>query len=182
MPWGEATRFPGFSHCLSLGTERVPAPADDWQPLTLETLFAATVGTAPDVDVAIGMARLLLERSHELQTPQERRQQAELSRMVNHPHDKATLVEMTDQAFRTKIDRRVADQLTHILDVQGVPRFFSGLDRTMLRGFQSFGGYLPGVAGAATKLGQAIDEAGHVEPALRYLLYVRVAGLNGCPF
>jgi RHH-type transcriptional regulator, proline utilization regulon repressor / proline dehydrogenase / delta 1-pyrroline-5-carboxylate dehydrogenase len=30
--------------------------------------------------------------------------------------------------------------------VQGVPRFFSMLDRTLLRGFQSFGSYLPGVA------------------------------------
>ena len=143
----------------------MPAPADDRQPLTLETLFAATAGTAPDVDVAIGMARLLLERSHELQTPQERRQQAELSRMVNHPHDKATLVEMTDQAFRTKIDRRVADQLTHILDVQGVPRFFSGLDRTMLRGFQSFGGYLPGVAVPLVKEKMRQETANVILPA-----------------
>jgi RHH-type proline utilization regulon transcriptional repressor/proline dehydrogenase/delta 1-pyrroline-5-carboxylate dehydrogenase len=36
--------------------------------------------------------------------------------------------------------------LIHILDVQGVPRFFSPLDRTLLKGFQSFGAYLPGVA------------------------------------
>jgi RHH-type proline utilization regulon transcriptional repressor/proline dehydrogenase/delta 1-pyrroline-5-carboxylate dehydrogenase len=120
-------------------------PSHAEQPLTLEALLAAA-GTAADAEAAIGMTRLLLERAHDLQTPQERRQQAELNRMINHPDDKATLVEMTDQAFRTNIDRRVADQLTHILDVQGIPRFFSGLDRTMLRGFQSFGGYLPGVA------------------------------------
>jgi RHH-type transcriptional regulator, proline utilization regulon repressor / proline dehydrogenase / delta 1-pyrroline-5-carboxylate dehydrogenase len=40
---------------------------------------------------------------------------------------------------------RAVDYLIHILDVQGVPRFFSPLDRTLLKGFQSFGGYLPGV-------------------------------------
>ena len=43
-------------------------------------------------------------------------------------------------------------------------------------------GYCPDIAKGSTRLGQAIDEAGHIEPALRYLLYVRVAGLNGCPF
>ena len=32
------------------------------------------------------------------------------------------------------------------LDAQGIPRFFSALDSTLLRGFQSFVSYLPGVA------------------------------------
>ena len=66
--------------------------------------------------------------------------------MIQSPHDKATLTQMTDQAFRARLPHRAADQLIHILDVQGVPRFFSPLDRTLLKGFQSFGGYLPGVA------------------------------------
>ena len=161
----ETSRFGGLSHRFSPGSELVAAPADDRQPLTLATLFAATAGTTADADAAIMMGRLLLNRSHELQTPQERRQQAELSRMVNHPEDKATLVEMTDQAFRTNIDRRVADQLTHILDVQGVPRFFSGLDRTMLRGFQSFGGYLPGVAVPLVKEKMRRETANVILPA-----------------
>jgi RHH-type proline utilization regulon transcriptional repressor/proline dehydrogenase/delta 1-pyrroline-5-carboxylate dehydrogenase len=68
----------------------------------------------------------LQNRANELQTPQERRQQAELDRMIKAPEDKATLIEMTDQAFRAKLPRRAVDQLTHILDVQGIPRFFSG--------------------------------------------------------
>ena len=139
------------------------------KPLTLETLLAAA-GTAADQEAAIGMTRLLLERASDLQTPQERRQQAELNRMINHPDDKATLVEMTDQAFRTNIDRRVADQLTHILDVQGVPRFFSGLDRTMLRGFQSFGGYLPGVAVPLVKEKMRRETANVILPAEPELL------------
>ena len=87
----------------------------------------------PDVDRAIELAANLLVRAAELQTPQERRQQAELDRMINHAEDKATLVEMTDQAFRTHTPARVADQLTHLLDVQGVPRFFSPVEQAMLR-------------------------------------------------
>ena len=61
---------------------------------------------------AIQLARRLQERANVLQTPQEKRQQAEFDRMIQHPADKATLVQMTDQAFRSSASRRAADQLT----------------------------------------------------------------------
>src|SRR3972149_8879163 len=99
-----------------------------------------------EVQQAVYLARLLGQRAAELQTPAERRQQAELDRMINSPGDKVTLMQLTDQAFRSHRPPRAADQLIHILDVQGVPRFFSPLDRTLLKGFQSFGAYLPGAA------------------------------------
>src|SRR5687768_18450827 len=88
-----------------------------------------------DVGQAVHIARQLQTRARELQTPAERRQQAELDRMIQSPSDKATLIEITDQAFRAQRSGRAADQLIHILDVQGVPRFFSAIERTMLRGF-----------------------------------------------
>ncbi|MCC6508857.1 MAG: proline dehydrogenase family protein, partial [Pirellulaceae bacterium] len=66
--------------------------------------------------------------------------------MLQHPEDKVTLTQMTDQGFRSRSPDRAVDQLIHILDVQGIPRFFSQLDQALLRGFQSFGNYLPGVA------------------------------------
>ena len=43
-------------------------------------------------------------------------------------------------------------------------------------------GYCPDIMAASTGLGQAVDRQGNIEASLRYLLYVRVAGLNGCPF
>lgn len=95
---------------------------------------------------ACELARRIQERAVELQTPAERRQQAELDRMLQHPEDKVTLTHLTDQGFRSHNPDRAVDQLIHILDVQGIPRFFSQLDRALLRGFQSFGNYLPGVA------------------------------------
>jgi len=119
---------------------------------------------------AIELARRLQERATELQTPQERRQQAELDRMIQSPADKATLLQLTDQAFRSSTPRRSADQLTHILDVQGIPRFFSPLDRTLLRGFQSFGGYLPGVAVPLVKEKMHHETANVVLPAEPELL------------
>src|SRR5262245_28008420 len=97
-----------------------------------------------EIQQALHLARELCRHARQLQTPQERRQQAELDRMIQSPRDKVTMMQLTDQAFRSRRSHRAADQLIHILDVQGVPRFFSTLDRTMLMGFQSFGAYLPG--------------------------------------
>ena len=101
---------------------------------------------AAAVQKALFLARQLQERATELQSAPEKRQQAELDRMLQTPADKATLAQMTDQAFRTNDPARAVEHLTHILDVQGVPRFFGPVDRTLMKGFQSFGSYLPGVA------------------------------------
>ena len=122
------------------------------------------------VQQTIQLARRLQQRAAELQTSAERRQQAELDRMIQSPDDRATLVEITDQAFRSQLLPRAADQLIHILDVQGVPRFFSAIERTMLRGFQSFGAYLPGVAMPLVKEKMQQETANVVLPAEEELL------------
>src|SRR6478735_222396 len=114
---------------------------------------------------ALALAREMQQRAAELQTPAEKRQQAELDRMLQTPSDKATLVQLTDQAFRARSSARIADQFTHILDVQGVPRFFSPLDRAMLRGFQTFGGWLPGVTVPLVKEHMQQETANVVLPA-----------------
>ncbi len=114
---------------------------------------------------ALALARELQQRATALQSPAERRQQAELDRMLQTPSDKATLVQLTDQAFRAKSSARVVDQFTHILDVQGVPRFFSPLDRARLRGFQTFGGWLPGVSVPMVKSHMQQETANVILPA-----------------
>jgi RHH-type transcriptional regulator, proline utilization regulon repressor / proline dehydrogenase / delta 1-pyrroline-5-carboxylate dehydrogenase len=123
-----------------------------------------------EVQQALALARELCRRARDLQTPQERRQQAELDRMMQSPHDKVTLMQLTDQAFRSQRSHRAADQLIHILDVQGVPRFFSTVDRTLLKGFQSFGSYLPGVAMPFVKDRMQQETANVILPAERELL------------
>ena len=122
------------------------------------------------IDEAVRLARHLQERATALQTPQERRQQAELDRMLQTPADKVTLVKLTDQAFRSRTAARTAEHLTHILDVQGVPRFFSPFDRALLRGFQTFGGWLPGVAVPLVKEHMQHETANVVLPAESELL------------
>ncbi len=121
--------------------------------------------SAQMVEAVLAIARLLQNRAAKLQTPAEKRQQAELDRMIQHPSDKAILTQMTDQSFRSQSSWRVVDQMIHILDVQGVPRFFSMLDRTLLKGFQSFGGYLPGVAVPLVKDKMRKETANVILPA-----------------
>ena len=145
-----------FSKTSSSCSPALPRDAASAQPL--------------EVQQAVHLARVLCQRARELQTPQERRQQAELDRMIHSPHDKATLMQLTDQAFRSRRPHRAADQLIHILDVQGVPRFFSALDRTLLLGFQSFGSYLPGVAMPLVKERMQQETANVILPAERELL------------
>ncbi len=122
------------------------------------------------VSKAVTLARKLQLRANELQTAAEKRQQAELARMLETPADKATLVQLTDQAFRPRAAWRVADQFTHILDVQGIPRFFSPVDRAMLRGFQAFGDWLPGVSVPMVKEHMRQETANVILPAEEELL------------
>src|SRR5512137_708984 len=148
-----------------------------------ESLDALLDGFAPDaashypesVQKALRLARRLQERARELQTPSERRQQAELDRMLQTPSDKATLALMTDQAFRTNDPARAVEHLTHILDVQGVPRFFGPLDRTLMKGFQSFGGYLPGVALPLVKEHMHKETANVILPGEKEMLACHLA-------
>ena len=116
------------------------------------------------------LARHLQEQAATLQTAGEKRQQAELERMVQSPHDKATLTQLTDQAFRASSPHRAIDQIVHILDLQGIPRFFSGLERTLLRGLHSFGSYLPGVAAPLIRERMREETANVILPAETALL------------
>ncbi|MDB6173384.1 MAG: Aldehyde dehydrogenase [Chthoniobacteraceae bacterium] len=108
--------------------------------------MSAMHGTIDLIEKAIALARALQKRAGELQTAAEVRQQLELDRMLQSPTDKATLMQMTDQSFRSKTASRTVDQFVHILDVQGIPRFFSPVSKALLRGFQQFGGWLPSVS------------------------------------
>ena len=124
----------------------------------------------PTLQKTLHLAKALQQRATELQTPPEKRQQAELDRMLQNPKDKATLAQMTDQAFRSSTPGRAVDQFIHILDVQGIPRFFTPVQRTLLKGFQSFGGFAPGVAVPLVKDQMRKETANVILPAEPALL------------
>ena len=175
--------FGGAIVDLSLSSLTAAEVAEGVRKRLADFVPDVTSPVAVEVQQAIHLARHLQMRAHELQTSAERRQQGELDRMIQSPQDKATLMQLTDQAFRAQLPHRAADQLIHILDVQGVPRFFSALDRTLLKGFQSFGAYLPGVTMPFVKEKMQQETANVILPAeeelLRtYLEQRREAGLR----
>ena len=71
----------------------------------------------PTLQKTLRVARHLQRRAAVLQTPPERRQQAEFDRMLQNAQDKATLAQMTDQAFRPSAAYRTVDQFIHILSL-----------------------------------------------------------------
>lgn len=147
---------------------------DDQAPVSLKgALDSILADFKPDeslpytteAQAAAHIAALLQVRAAELQTSAERKQQRELDRMIRNPHDKATMIQMTDQTFRSEKPGRAVDQLTHILDAQGVPRYFNPVDKALIRGFQSFGSYLPGVAVPLIKEKMRAETANVILPA-----------------
>ena len=128
------------------------------------------------VQKAVFLAWRLQERAALLQTPSERRQQAELERMLQDPSDKVTLVRMTDQAFRAANPDRAVGHLIHILDVQGIPRCFAPWDRALLKGFQTFGGYMPGIALPLVKEHMHKETANSILPAEKGVLTQHLRG------
>ena len=88
---------------------------------------------------AIELAALMLSESRLVQTPQERRQQGQLARMMNDANGKAFTTVMTDECFRSHAPKRIADQLVHNLKKLGVPHYLSYAKRMQLWAFQFLG-------------------------------------------
>lgn len=146
------------------------SPEENLAAVLDEVVHGPTSPHSLTLERTLALARHLQRRGSELQTAAERRQQAEFERMMQNPSDKATLTQITDQAFRASDPGRAAEQLVHILDVQGVPRFFSPVERAMLKGFQSFGSYLPGVSMPMVKERMRDETANVILPAEREVL------------
>lgn len=94
---------------------------------------------------AIDLAALLLEEAQRRLSPEEKRQLAQLSRMMQDPKGKAFTISLTDQCFRSARSSRIADQLSYILQKMGVPRYLSREKRAALRVFQALGKWVPGL-------------------------------------
>ena len=77
----------------------------------------------------IKLARELQSCAATMVTRKEQVQLDELAGMLEHPGDKVTVAQLTDQAFRPRSAARGIDQFQHLLETRGIPRFFSPLDK-----------------------------------------------------
>lgn len=99
-------------------------------PLTLEEREKKAIVLA---------SHLLIEANHG-QTHKEKKLQKELSRMMQDPRGKAFTVTMVDAAFRSNRPRRVADQITYLLEHFGIPDYLSWGKSLELAFFKELGG------------------------------------------
>ena len=144
--------------CPTLSTETARHVVENISNLLKKFTPDTNSPLSVDVQQAVFLARQMQNRATALQTAAERRQQSELDRMIQSPRDKVTLMQLTDQAFRSRLPHRAADQMIHILDVQGVPRFFSTLRSHFAQRLSVFG-CLPARCGHA--VGERKDAAGN---------------------
>lgn len=112
--------------------------------------------TDPIVARAAELAARWQNRANSLLTPEEKRIQAQMQRLLTRPEDKVILTKMIDQSFRSGDARRVADQVSLILDTDGIPKFFSLPEKMLALLFTMAGKHVPGVS--VPKLIDAIRE------------------------
>nr|MBC8437365.1 bifunctional proline dehydrogenase/L-glutamate gamma-semialdehyde dehydrogenase [Planctomycetota bacterium] len=147
--------------------------SDTYEPLGIKDLLLNEFGVESGKELdqntriqrAVALAAFLQSRANELLTSVEQAQQKEFDELVKNPADRATLVQMTDQVFRSTSLHRSADQLVHILDVQGIPGFFSPFDKVMLQNFKLFGSFLPSVSMPLVKKKMRHETSNVVLPA-----------------
>lgn len=95
---------------------------------------------------AIKLAEQWQNRATELVSDFDKNFYIKMNKMLDHPEDKALLVELMDQCFRSKNNARIADQIIFLLQKHGMAHFFTNKDRMLLWLFENIGQYLPNIS------------------------------------
>jgi RHH-type transcriptional regulator, proline utilization regulon repressor / proline dehydrogenase / delta 1-pyrroline-5-carboxylate dehydrogenase len=132
---------------------------------------------------ALELAEALLREARAQQTADERAQSRKLARMMADPHGKELTIALADQAFRSHRPERIADQLAHLLERHGVPRYMDWWERVALLLGGAMAHYLPSVVvpPIVSRLRhetQNVILPGEEEDLRRYLEERRQAGLR----
>ncbi len=94
-------------------------------------------------EAAVDLAVKLLNRAAQFLSPDEKRFQKQMAALLSHAGDKAFLTELIDQCFRSKDPGRVGEQISYLFRKHGIPEFFPGIDRMLLRIFLTLVRYIP---------------------------------------
>lgn len=105
----------------------------------LSTVMGAPLTLDEREKKAIELAAHILSESNSRMTKQERKRYGELHRMMQDPVGKVFITAMTDQCFRSHNHKRIADQMIYLLNLYGIPKFFSPFKRLQLYLFKLLG-------------------------------------------
>ena len=95
---------------------------------------------------SIKLAEKWQNRASELVSDWDKEFYVKMNKMLEHPKDKALLIELMDQCFRCESNARIADQIIFLLQKHGMAHFFTTKDKTLLWLFENFGKYLPNLS------------------------------------
>ncbi len=95
---------------------------------------------------AIKLAEQWQNRATELVSDFDRTFYIKMNKMLEHPKDKALLIELMDQCFRAKSNDRIANQIIFLLKKHGMAHFFTTKDKTLLWFFTNFGKFVPNLS------------------------------------
>ncbi len=149
----------------------------------LENASGKSLSREELTDQAIELAAAMLEEATRTQTFKERRQQAQLARMMRDPVGKAFTTAMTDECFRSKSSFRVASQIVFLLEKFGAPSYLSALERMQLNLFRIFGKPLAPISVAMVtwvlrRQTSSVILPGEPEPLRRHMLKRRAEGVR----
>lgn len=105
----------------------------------LASAMGATLPAEERKKKSIQLAALILMEANATLTKKEKKRYGELHRMMSDPTGKVFLTALTDQCFRSKNNRRIADQMVYLLNLYGIPKFFSFFKRLKLYFFKLLG-------------------------------------------
>lgn len=103
-------------------------------------------------ELAVNLAKIMLQWANEIQTKEEKAQQIQLARMMKDPHGKAFTTALTDQCFRSNRPARVANQIRYVLNQFGIPKYLFWFKRVQLKIFYYFGTLFPNIFIPLTKM------------------------------
>lgn len=95
---------------------------------------------------AIQLAEELLREALKLQKPEEKVQVELLAKMMNDLPGKSFTFALTDHAFRSSKNERIAQEAVRLLQTFGVPKYFPFMDRFLLGLFEKCALMFPGFA------------------------------------
>ncbi|MDM8518335.1 hypothetical protein QUF76_19240 [Desulfobacterales bacterium HSG16] len=101
--------------------------------------MATNINDQAIMDQAVEIAEIWQKKANELVTKDEKSVQQMMMRLLRNPMDKVVLTKMIDQSFRAKSTKRVADQVSYVMNKFGVPKFFSTPEKALMNIFLAVG-------------------------------------------
>lgn len=102
-------------------------------------------------DEVIGWAKEFLKKAETEIRPEEVKEQHKYAVLVQNPNDKVLMTKMLDETSQNHDDEKLAKRIKLLIDQYGIPDFFNGYEKTLLKLYNSVGYKFPKVAVPAFK-------------------------------